>query len=49
MKEAKRAANEILTKGFIAIHDANRAPLIQNHEIKKAEGIVSNLMVPVMA
>ncbi len=48
-KEAKRAADEILKKGFIAIHDATKDPRIQNHEIKKAEGIASILVVPVMA
>ncbi|HPJ95520.1 MAG TPA: GAF domain-containing protein [Deltaproteobacteria bacterium] len=47
-KEAKRAANEILTKGFIAIHDATKDPRIHSHEMKKAEGIASILVVPVM-
>jgi len=46
--EAKRAAGEILKKGYIAIYDATKDPRVRNHEIKKAEGIASILAVPVM-
>lgn len=47
-KEAKRAADEILKKGYIAIHDATKDTRVQNHALKKAEGIASILVVPVM-
>jgi GAF domain-containing protein len=47
-KEAKRAAEEILKKGYIAIHDATKDPRVQTHAIKKKEGIASILVVPVM-
>jgi GAF domain-containing protein len=47
-KEAKRAADEILKKGYIAIHDAAKDPRIESHEMKRAAGIVSILVVPVM-
>jgi GAF domain-containing protein len=47
--EAKRAADEILTKGFIAIYDATKDSRVHHHEMKKAEGIASILVVPVMA
>lgn len=48
-KEAKRAADEILKKGYIAIHDATKDPRVRNHDLKKAEGIASILVVPVLA
>ncbi len=47
-KEARRAADEILKKGYIAIHDATTDLRIKNHKMKKAEGIASILVVPVM-
>lgn len=47
-KEAKRAADEIMKRGYIAIHDATKDPRVQNHELKKKEGISSILVVPVM-
>jgi len=48
-KEAKRAAQEILKKGYIAIHDAATDPRVQTHEMKKKAGIASILVVPVLA
>ena len=47
-REAKRAAEEILKKGYIAIHDATKDPRVQYHEMKKKAGIASILVVPVM-
>jgi GAF domain-containing protein len=47
-KEAKRAAEEILKKGYIAIHDATKDTRVKTHELKKKEGIASILVVPVM-
>ena len=47
-KEAKRAAEEILKRGYIAVHDATKDSRIQSHEIKRAEGVASILVVPVM-
>lgn len=47
-KEAKRAAEEILKRGYIAIHDATKDPRIHSHDMKRAEGIASILVVPVM-
>ncbi len=47
-REAKRAAEEIMKKGFIAIHDATKDPRVSTHEMKKKEGIASILVVPVL-
>jgi len=47
-KEARRAAEVILDKGYIAIQDATTDPRVQNHALKKKEGIASILVVPVM-
>jgi len=47
-KEARRAAEEILKKGYIAIHDAVTDSRVQNHKLKKSEGIASILVVPVL-
>ena len=47
-KEAKRAAEEIMKKGYIAIHDATTDPRVRTHELKKKEGIASILVVPVV-
>jgi GAF domain-containing protein len=48
-KEARRAADVILNKGYIAIQDATSDPRVYNHDLKKKEGIASILVVPVMA
>lgn len=41
---------DILMKGgYLAAHDATTDPRLQNHEIKKKEGIASLLVVPVIA
>ncbi len=47
-KEARRAADEILKKGYIAIHDATRDPRVQNHDSKRSEGVASILVVPIL-
>ncbi|HVN71548.1 MAG TPA: GAF domain-containing protein [Desulfomonilia bacterium] len=47
-REAKRAAEEIMKKGYIAIHDAIKDQRVKTHELKKKEGIASILVVPVM-
>jgi len=47
-KEAKRAAEEIMKKGYVAIHDATTDPRVRTHELKKKEGIASILVVPVV-
>jgi len=47
-QEAIRAADVILKKGYLAIHDATKDPRVQHHDLKKAEGVASILVVPVM-
>jgi GAF domain-containing protein len=47
-KGAKRAAAEIMKTGYIAIHDAATDPRVKNHALKKKEGVVSILVVPVV-
>ncbi|HOJ14507.1 MAG TPA: GAF domain-containing protein [Deltaproteobacteria bacterium] len=47
-QEARRAAQEIMARGYIAIHDATKDPRIKTHEQKKKEGIASILVVPVV-
>jgi GAF domain-containing protein len=44
---AKRAAEEVTKKGYIAIHNATRDPRVNNRDLKKREGIASILVVPV--
>jgi GAF domain-containing protein len=48
-RNAKRAAEAILQQGYIAIHDVTTDPRVDNSNQKKKEGIVSILVVPVMA
>lgn len=45
---AKKIVGAILKGGYLAIHDATKDPRIENHMMKKAEGIASILDVPVM-
>ena len=47
-REAKRASEEIMKKGYVAIHDATTDPRVKTHELKKKEGIASILVVPIM-
>ena len=47
-REAKRAAQEIMKQGYIAIHDATKDTRVKTHELKKKEGVASILVVPVM-
>ncbi len=47
-REAKRASEEIMKKGYVAIHDATTDPRVKTHELKKKEGIASILVVPVI-
>ncbi len=47
---AKKVIQKILKDGgYLTIRDATTDPRIENHEVKKAEGIASILDVPVMA
>lgn len=47
--KAKRVVNGILTEGgYFSVYDAGSDPRLENHELKKAEGIASILAVPVM-
>jgi GAF domain-containing protein len=45
---AKKIVSAILKGGYLAIRDATTDPRVENHEVKKAEGIASILDVPVM-
>jgi GAF domain-containing protein len=45
---AKKIVSAILKGGYLAIRDATTDPRVENHEIKKAEGIASILDVPVV-
>ncbi len=44
---AKTVVQDMLQGGFLSIYDATTDPRLENHEEKKAEGIVSILVVPV--
>lgn len=46
--QAKQVVEKVLQGGYLAIHDATTDPRLENHEEKKAEGIASILVVPVM-
>lgn len=46
--QAKRVVDEVLRGGHLAIYDAAADPRLENHEEKKAEGIASILVVPVL-
>jgi GAF domain-containing protein len=45
---ARRVVDELLHGGHLAIKDAVSDPRLENHEAKKAEGIASILVLPVM-
>lgn len=45
---AKKIVGAILKGGYLAIRDATTDPRVENHKMKKAEGIASILDVPVM-
>jgi GAF domain-containing protein len=45
---AKDIVKAVLNGGYLAIKDATTDPRVENHDIKKAEGIASILDVPVM-
>ncbi|MDQ7781638.1 MAG: GAF domain-containing protein, partial [Desulfomonilaceae bacterium] len=45
---AKKVVDEILQGGHLSIYDAGTDPRLENHEEKKAEGIASILVVPVI-
>lgn len=45
---AKKIVGAVLKGGHLAIHDATKDPRVENHEMKKAEGIASILDVPVI-
>lgn len=47
--KAKSVVDSILTEGgYFSVYDACSDPRLENHELKKAEGIASILVVPVM-
>ena len=45
---AKQLVSVILKGGYLHIKDATKDPRVENHDLKKAEGIASILDVPVM-
>jgi GAF domain-containing protein len=45
---ARAVVEDILRGGYLSIYDATTDPRLENHEEKKAEGIISILVVPVM-
>ncbi len=45
---AREIVHNILDGGFLAIYDATSDPRVEHHDLKKAEGIASILVVPVM-
>lgn len=45
---AKMIVGAVLKGGYLAIRDATKDPRVENHAMKKAEGIASILDVPVM-
>ena len=45
---AKKIVSAILKGGYLTIRDATTDPRVENHKMKKAEGIASILDVPVM-
>ena len=45
---ARTVVEDILRGGYLSIYDATSDPRLENHEEKKAEGITSILVVPVM-
>ncbi|MFZ0240958.1 MAG: GAF domain-containing protein [Desulfobacterales bacterium] len=45
---AKKIVGAILKGGYLAIRDATKDPRVENHAMKKAEGIASILDVPVL-
>jgi GAF domain-containing protein len=46
--QARRVVEDILEGGYLVIEDATSDPRLENHEAKKAEGIASILVAPVM-
>ncbi len=48
--QARKVVDEVLWEGgYLSVYDAATDPRLENHEEKKAEGISSILVVPVMA
>ena len=45
---AKKIVAAVLKGGYLSIYDATTDPRVENHEVKKAEGIASILDVPVI-
>lgn len=46
--QAQKVVSDILEGGYLSVFDATTDPRLENHELKKAEGIASILDVPVM-
>lgn len=47
-ERARKVVPELLKEGYLTVEDATADPRLENHEAKKAEGIASILVVPVM-
>jgi GAF domain-containing protein len=45
---ARKLVDDVVRTGYLAFRDATTDPRLENHEEKKAEGIASILVVPVM-
>lgn len=45
---AKHVVDDVIKGGYLSVYDATTDPRLENHEEKKAEGIASILVVPVM-
>ena len=46
--QARKIVDKVVKGGYLAVRDATTDPRLENHELKKAEGIASILDVPVM-
>ena len=46
--QARRVVENLLKGGYLSVYDAGTDPRLENHEEKKAEGIASILVVPVI-
>ena len=46
--QARKVVEDVLKGGYFSVYDATTDPRLENHEEKKAEGIASILVVPVL-
>ncbi len=47
--KGRMLSEKVLQEGHLSVYDATADPAVENHDLKKAEGIASLLVVPVMA